>query len=224
MRKSDRRIYYYRLLNMTIMPYNSIVAAFDFDNTLIDRDSLIPFLIYKEGWCKTGVRLLLLIPNFLQFAIGRLTRQQIKEKILTSFLRGDSFTDVQALGKKYAENKLDDFINPCALECLRLHQSQGHRCVLVSASLELYLKPWAIRYGFEKVIASQLELTEEGMITGKLLGVNCWGPQKLYRLMAYLGSKENYQLYAYGDSQGDDEILQFADFPFYRTFPRFLSG
>ena len=38
------------------------------------------------------------------------------------------------------------------------------------------------------------------------------------RLRDYLGSTENVQLYVYGDSRGDQEILALADYPFYRKF------
>lgn len=203
---------------------NSIVAAFDFDHTFIDRDSLIPFLVYRDGWIKALLYLVILLPSFLKFLLNRMTRQETKEAILTQFFRGYSFTEVEASAKKYADERLDDFINKEALRCFLWHKSQGHRCLLVSASLELYLKPWAIRHGFEGVIGSQLELTEKREITGKILGLNCWGAQKVYRLTAYLGPKENYQLYAYGDSAGDYEMLQFADFHFYRMFPRSFGG
>lgn len=206
-------------LHMKKIESNTVVAAFDFDNTFIDRDSLFPFLVYRQGWIKTIFYLIALIPSFIKYLTGGMTRQQIKESVLTRFFRGEGIIDAESFAKKFADEKLDHFIKKEALECFLWHKSQGHRCLLVSASLELYLKPWASRQGFEEVIASRLDLTEKGVITGKLSGFNCWGPQKVYRLIAYLGPKENYQLYAYGDSEGDHEMLNFADFHFYRTFP-----
>lgn len=195
-----------------------IIAVFDFDHTLTDRDSLTPFLFYVQGFWKTIGYLIVLVPSFLGYLIGLVSRQSIKEKILTRFIGDHSFTDIQALGKTYADQQLDRYLKPEALKRFTWHQAQGHRCLLVSASLELYLKPWAKRHGFEEVIASRLELTATGYVTGRLVGLNCWGAEKERRLLAYLDSREQVQLYVYGDSCGDREILALADYPFYRRF------
>jgi HAD superfamily hydrolase (TIGR01490 family) len=200
------------------MTVSSIVAVFDFDNTLTDRDSLLPFLFCIQGIWKTSCHLALLGLDFARFLVGNLSRQGVKEKIFTRFIGGWRFADVQALGQRYADQQLDRYLRPEALERLAWHQAQGHRCLLVSASLDFYLKPWAMRHGFEAVLSSSLEITPDGYVTGRLVGLNCWGPEKARRLLAYLGSKENYQLYVYGDSRGDREILALADYPFYRTF------
>ena len=201
-----------------MMTSSSTFAVFDFDHTLTDRDSLLPFLFYTQGFWKTIYHLTCLIPAFLKYSIGNLSRQKIKEKILTRFMGGWLWTDVQTLGKQYADQQLDHYLKPEALKRLDWHLSQGHRCLLISASLEFYLKPWAMRHGFEAVLASQLEVTLTGQVTGRLLGLNCWGPEKERRLLAYLDSTSYDQLYVYGDSRGDQEILALADYPFYRTF------
>lgn len=196
----------------------STIAVFDFDHTMTDRDSLLPFLFYMQGFWKTIYHLIVLIPAFLRYLMGHLSRQKMKEKILTRFMGGRKFSDIEALGQQYAAQQLDRYLKPEALKRLAWHQSQKHRCLLVSASLEFYLKPWAQRHGFEDVLASRLELTPTGHITGQLIGLNCWGPEKERRLLAYLGSRKDYELYVYGDSRGDQEILALADYPFYRTF------
>ena len=48
-------------------------------------------------------------------------------------------------------------------------------------------------------------------------GANCRGPQKVVRLRAWLdaryGDDIDVELWAYGDSSGDEELLAFADHP-----------
>lgn len=197
---------------------SSTVAVFDFDNTLTDRDSLLPFLFYVQGFWKTIFLLITLIPHFIRYVIGNLPRQQMKEKILRRFIGGKSLVEVKALGQKYVDQQLDRYLKPEALKRLAWHLSQGHRCLLVSASLEFYLIPWAKKHGFENVLASRLEITSDGYVTGNLVGLNCWGPEKERRLLAYFGSLKPDHIYAYGDSRGDQEMLQWAHYPFYRTF------
>ena len=88
----------------------------------------------------------------------------------------------------------------------------------ISASLALYVQPWALKAGFDDVIATHLETLEDGRISGKLAGKNCFGIEKIRRLEALLGPRNGYTLYAYGDSRGDRELLSSADYAYYRKF------
>jgi HAD superfamily hydrolase (TIGR01490 family) len=199
------------------MYHTSTLAVFDFDGTLTYRDSLIPLLIFKEGRIRAYWKLAKLLPSFLLFELGKLSRQKTKEKILTSFFWGMAVGELEDLALDYAENALDQQLKPEAMEKLRWHLDQGHRCVVISASLEVYLKPWAKRHGIDEVLASRLEIVE-AHVSGKLAGLNCWGPEKVRRLLEYAGNKNEYILYAYGDSHGDRELLSLADHPFYKSF------
>lgn len=196
----------------------SVIAAFDFDNTLTDRDSLLPFLFFLEGSLKTYKKLFFLLPSFVSYLAGCISRQEAKEAILTAFFKGKNLQQLEKEAAVYAEQQLDFFLRPEAMKKLDWHQKQGHTCVIVSASIDLYLKPWADRHGIEHVISSQLALDEKGLITGKLEGKNCWGKEKVKRLTQAFGKKSRFQLYAYGDSRGDQELLGLADHPFYRHF------
>lgn len=195
-------------------------AIFDFDHTLTDRDSLLPFLFYINGFWKTICQLIFLIPLFFGFVLGLVSRQKTKEKILQLSIGGKSWKEVHEFGKRYAEEKLDGYLKPEAMHRLAWHQRQGHHCLLVSASLEFYLEAWAKRHGFETVLASRLELTPDKRITGNLEGLNCWGEEKKRRLLEYLDvqNENQMELFVYGDSQGDRAILAIANFPFYRKF------
>lgn len=201
------------------MPIKTI-AVFDFDNTITYRDSLVPFLFYVKGFWKTIYSFFMLTPLFIGFVIGIISRQKTKEAILRCFFGGMQWKELQELGEEYAEKKLDRYLKPEAIKKLAWHHSQGHPCLLVSASLEFYLKPWAKRHGFNEVLASRLELNQENRVTGYLKGKNCWGEEKKRRLLEYLNSKsvQDCELYVYGDSRGDREILELAHHPFYRTF------
>ena len=80
--------------------------------------------------------------------------------------------------------------------------------------MDLYLEPWAKLNHFDDLICSRLEIDGSQKITGKLKGLNCWGPEKSRRLLELLGPKENFVLYAYGNSRGDHEMLELSDYPF----------
>jgi phosphatidylglycerophosphatase C len=206
------------------MPHTTTIAAFDFDKTITDCDSLIPFLIYTTGYLKTGYKLLWLTPYFLGFALNCVSRQRVKEKVLTSFFQGSSQSFMKEKGLSFAAMVIDQRVKPEALERLKWHQKQGHRCILISASIDIYLAPWALKNGFTDLICSSPEVDDKGMITGKIRGLNCWGPEKKRRLLDLLGPKKNFTLYMYGDSEGDRDLLEIADYPFFRTFPKDLGN
>lgn len=192
------------------------VAAFDFDGTISYYDTLLPFLIDLNGYLKTYFYLLLDSPYLLGFILKKVSRNDIKEKIITRFFKGIEVEKLRLAGERFAKTKLQTLIKPEAIKRLEWHKKQGHRCVLISASIDIYLKPWSQAAGFDELLCTSLEVDEQGRITGKLQGKNCWGPEKVSRLKALYGSKENYTLYAYGDSLGDQQLLEYADYPFYR--------
>ena len=88
---------------------------------------------------------------------------------------------------KFAETKLPAMLRAEAIKRLDWHKRQGHRCVVVSASLENYLLPWASKAGFNDILSSRLETIEGKRTSGKLLGENCYGPEKMRRLDTLLG-------------------------------------
>ena len=195
-----------------------VVAAFDFDGTLTRHDTLFPFLWHVAGPLAFTYKLIMMLPTLTGYALGLIRNDIAKVKVLRCFLANMDMASLQQHALQFAENKLPSLLRDIAMQRFHWHKQQGHRCVVVSASLEIYLHPWAIAAGFNDVLGSRLEPSAGGSTSGKLLGENCFGPEKMRRLEALLGERDDYTLYAYGDSRGDKELLSAADFPFYRTF------
>lgn len=199
------------------MEDNHVVAAFDFDGTITYRDSLLPFLIFNDGWVKTIIKMIMISPTLIGFVLGVIKRQKAKEIILKKFLGGKSIDEIKTQGELYAKGKLNSIVRPEAKERIKWHLDRGDQCVLISASVDVYLLPWAEDLGFQKVISSRLEVSDSGVVTGNLLGTNCWGPEKVRRLEEACGPIDTYTLYAYGDSRGDKELLNCANHPFFKS-------
>lgn len=192
------------------------VAAFDFDGTISYRDTLSSFLLFSVGFRRYVLNMLPLLPLFAAYLTGFRSRQQTKEKVLRRFFYRTPLSKLRELGKQFALKELPKHIRPEALERIEWHRERGDRCILISATLEIYLDPWAKAQGFEATLASILESDEKGLFTGRLLGLNCRNHEKLRRLEEYAGPSTDYILYAYGDSDGDRELLAAANHPFYR--------
>ena len=195
----------------------SVVAVFDFDRTITTRDSLRAFVRATVGPGRWYRGLIVLSPRLLQFALGMIPNWRTKEIVLTHFFGGWSEERLRAAAEKFAANDLPRLVKPAALERLRWHQQQKHRTILISASPELYLLPWARNVGIDEASCTRLD-TEHGVITGRILGKNCHGPKKVERLRQLLGDRSRYCICADGDSVSDKELLALADHAYYRAF------
>ncbi len=193
------------------------IAAFDFDGTISYRDTLISFLLFTNGYVKSTYYFIISLPYVIGFLIGMIPRQKAKEKIITTFFKGIPIEKLHQQGNIFATTRLKELLRPDALKRIKWHIDQGHECILISASLDIYLRPWAEQMGFQHTLTSSLKVDANDNITGRLNGLNCWGPEKTRRLEEICGQRDQYILYAYGDSRGDKELLNTTDHPFYRT-------
>lgn len=195
---------------------SEIIAVFDFDGTLTYHDSLVSFLNFQFGALKTSYKLITLFPQFARYLLGNINRQQMKEDILTSFLKNASYKEVAEQGEQFATTILNQLIRPEGLKKIEWHKKQKHQCILISANLDLYLDPWGKSMGFTHVISSNCAVTN-GVLSGKLEGKNCWGQEKVRRLEKTVGPLDQYRIFVYGDSRGDKELLEIADYAFFQT-------
>lgn len=66
-------------------------------------------------------------------------------------------------------------------------------------------------------ICTELEI-ENGLFSGRFSSQNCNGSEKMKRFLEKFPNRAEYQLYYYGDSAGDREMLDIADRAFYKRF------
>ena len=195
----------------------SVVAIFDFDGTLTRGDSLIRFLWYYFTPLVFFRNTLLSIPALVKYVFGLIDNNVAKERIFTLFFTGVHQDEFVTKARFFSDSVLSTLIKSELIQRVKWHQQLGHRCILVSASIEDYLMPWAEKVGFSKVISTKIAVNNSRRLTGKFLGKNCYGAEKVRRVKEYLGSLDPFVLYVYGDSRGDKELLEIADHPFYRS-------
>lgn len=192
-----------------------VVAAFDFDGTITYNDTLLPFLMTTVGPVAAIGNFSRVLPSLMAYSLGLIGRQRAKEACLAAFYAGMPHAEFEDLGRRFSLEKLDQRIRPESRERIAWHRNRGDQMVVVSASIETYLKAWAEKEGFAAVLGSRLEVID-GKVTGKLLGKNCREDEKVRRLEEFLGPRDGYTLYAYGNSDGDKQMLAFADYAFYK--------
>ena len=192
------------------------IVAFDFDGTLTVRDTFLAFLRWRAGALGYAAGVARLAPALAAFIIDR-DVERLKAAAVRIFLSGLSISTLEAQARDFAKEAAPQLLRPDALEVWRRHQADGARMVIVTASPEAAIAPFAESLGADRLIGTRLAVDGSARLTGALDGRNCRGPEKVTRLREAFG-KEVRLAAAYGDTDGDIEMLGIADEKFMRLF------
>ena len=187
-----------------------VVAAFDFDGTLTTSDTLLAFIRFTHGRRRLLLGFLRYAPLLLLMMVELYPRGKAKERIFSHFYRGTSYEQFARWGMDFAD-VAETMLNGRTVAKLRRHQARGHRVCVVTASIEEWVRPVCKRLGVDAVLATRVEVSPDGLLTGRFLCGNCRGKLKVARLLEQFPHRRSYTLYAYGDGRGDAELLAMAD-------------
>ena len=198
------------------MEQKKTLALFDFDKIVTDRDTFLPFLIFSFGWFRTILVLSLLFPQALICLAGFMSRKKFKEMIFKLTIKGWTKEKFHAVAQDFYQKRVKKFLRKSALDEIRKHLENGADVSLVSASPEDWLWPFTEEYGIN-LIGTRLEV-KDGIYTGKIVGPNCRKAEKVNRVKEVYDIEKYSDIYAYGDSRGDKEMLEMSNHPNFRTF------
>lgn len=192
------------------------LALFDFDGTITTKDSLADFIQYAVGKPTYHMGLLKLSPMLTAYTLKLIPNHIAKEKLIGHFFKGWDVDRFKKLAEQYSLEQIDNITRPKAIEKIKWHQEQGHKIVIVSASMEYWLKAWCDKNNID-LISTHLEV-KDNKLTGKFASKNCYGIEKANRVQETYNIGDYSHIYVYGDSRGDKELLTLADESFYKPF------
>ena len=192
------------------------VVAFDFDGTLTVRDSFIAFLKWRAGKRAYALGTLRLAPAALAYLFHR-DRGRIKAAAVREYLRGVPRKQFEAEARDFAERFSRSLLRPDAVAAWKRWRGEHVRLVIVTASPEMIVAPFARGLGADALLGTELAFDEQDCVAGGFSTPNCRGPEKVVRLKAAFGPDVELKA-AYGDTSGDKEMLAMAEITGYRVF------
>ena len=188
------------------------IAAFDFDGTLTTKDTFLEFIKHSHGKAKFWLGFLLLSPVMALFKAGLIPNYRAKQMAFSFFYKGLDIKNFNNFCESFSA-KIDTFLCQPTNMLLKEHIAEGNHVVIISASIENWIRPWAEKQGIRHIAGTKIEVIN-GKITGRFASKNCYGAEKVNRLLEFYPEREKYTLFACGDSRGDNELLDFADFKY----------
>ena len=126
-----------------------------------------------------------------------------------SSLRGHAMDQLEELGQRLFVQKIAGTIRPEARAIVKAHQRMGHTVALASAATRFQTGPVARDLGIDDIVCTELE-TEDGVLTGRVIGAFLWGEHKARAVRSFARERGIDLPDSYGYANGDEDIAFLA--------------
>jgi phosphatidylglycerophosphatase C len=192
------------------------IVAFDFDGTITARDSYTEFLKWRAGPARYALGMLRLGPAGISYPFHR-DRGRIKAEATKEFLAGVPRQQLEEDARAFAKATAQGLLRSDAVATWRWWRAKGATMVIVTASPDIVVAPFARALGADALLGTQLAYDDNDRVTGAFACLNCRGDEKVSRLKAHFGDDVRLAA-AYGDTSGDTAMLAIAEEKGYRVF------
>lgn len=191
------------------------VAFFDFDKTLIEKNSGTLWLKHElragrvSKW--TGLRAGWWLTRY-SFGFTDL-EEGIRDAI--RMIAGDSEAEMRVRVHDWYREEVDHLYRPGGQVALQRHREQGHKLVLLTSASN-YLSEVVLEANrLDHFLANRFEVDAAGRYTGEPQGALCYGPGKLTHAKAYLDEvgAQLEDCWFYTDSMADLAVLEAVGHP-----------
>ena len=197
-----------------------LIAVFDFDGTLIKKDSMTLFFFRYFNLTIRNV------PNFfrlffetLKYFLKIYSQKQFKEKFINLVISLSGFKDIDALFDDFSKHLLGLVFKTAKKKIIKFRK-KGFRTILLSASPDLYLEKISQELGFDELICTRTIYNNNKIA---ISGLNCYGKDKIRMLLdKYMEDRVDWEgSYCYTDSESDKGLLDLFGNPYIVNNGRF---
>lgn len=202
------------------------VYLFDFDGTLTCADTLLEFIRYACGRRRFFIGFALFCPLLVLMKLHLYPNYCAKQRLFAWYFKGMSIDNFDLVCRRFAHHN-QRLMRHKALDKLREIFHNNETLCVVSASIDNWVRPFfdniskASRSDF-RVIGTEMEVDTDGVLTGRFRTHNCYGAEKVRRVLEAMpqlkSNRDDFWVVACGDSRGDKELLEFADEAHFKPF------
>ncbi|HET6633082.1 MAG TPA: HAD family hydrolase [Rhodanobacteraceae bacterium] len=191
-----------------------VLALFDFDGTITTHETMPVFLRRSTSRRRKTFGAVLFVPLVVGYKAGLISGTTIRRLLVRFAYRGVPSEALAMAGSAFARGYLAGVLRPEAVSRIAWHKSQGHRVVVVSGGLDVYLRPWCEAQGLELLCSSLQQ--RGGILTGRFRGKQCVLAEKAHAVRKHYNLASHGTIYAYGDTHEDEHLLSLATKSYYR--------
>lgn len=189
--------------------------CFDFDGTLTKRDTMFMFLKFHNSK-KFTLKFILYTPLFILLKLKLVSAEEVKKRFINSILGGESKETLEKSSHNFFNQNKDSILRKNALDFIQKIDRNQTTCFLVSASLDIWLKPFS-DYLNMNLLCTEAEYKNE-IFTGNFSTKNCNGIEKVNRIKEAIKNTKFDKTVAFGDTSGDKEMLSWVDESHFQFF------
>jgi len=184
----------------------AVGAFFDFDGTVIDGYSAKDFYHYRLRSFDIGP---LEAAQTLMLGLRGVTSEADFERFVAlgfAAWGGRSEDELAELGERLFAQQIAGRLFPEAWQLIRAHERMGHTLVLASSASRFQVEPAARAAGVEHVLCTPVEVTADGILTGRAAGPTLWRQGKADAVRSFALAKGVDLRSSYAYSNGDEDV------------------
>ncbi|MFP8895456.1 MULTISPECIES: HAD family hydrolase [Chryseobacterium] len=189
--------------------------CFDFDGTITYKDTMFMYLKFYDS-TKYRIQFLRHVPLFILLKLKLAETEKVKKSFIGSILRGQTQEKIEQKSKQFFEQHYPKIVRENALDFIKNIDRNNTQSLLVTASLDIWVKPFAEELKME-LVSTRAEF-KNGIFTGNFVGKNCNGKEKLIRIKEEINDSKYDKIIAFGDTSGDRPMLKWANEGHYQFF------
>lgn len=196
------------------------IALFDLDHTLLPIDSDFTWASFTNavGWTRPEDVQQQNERFYADYQRGCLDMGQYI-RFVTQAIQGLPAQQLAEVQQRYVHEFIQPHILPPALDLLQQHRQAGDTVVLTTATNRFIADAVGAQLGFaaDHILATELQYTADGRITGQMLGQANLREGKVHNLARWLAARGqqwgDVHITFYSDSTNDLPLLEQAQVP-----------
>jgi HAD superfamily hydrolase (TIGR01490 family) len=185
-------------------------ALFDMDRTLIRRETGTLYVRYQHAIGEATRRDLLRVLYWVtQYTLGVIDAPSVAAKAALQ-LEGTSEMAMATRCDDWFRRYVEPHVCDLGRRAVEHHRAQGDLLAIVTGASPYAAQPLARRLGIPHVVASELEVDDRGIFTGRFVAPLCYGDGKIVRAKR-LAEEHGFALEEstfYSDSYTDLPLLE----------------